>query len=553
MRTGKLYVAVSAVLTTVLLWSVSLAQTGTQRAGREQLETGQPQAPSMSFSQAGVALESTIDPEHYYVGPSDVFSVNLSVNPEGMFLLTVTPEGTLIIPTIGVVRVSDLTLAEAKDRVIGLIRQKYRGAVDASMTLVTPRSVVVIVTGYVVNPGSYVLPSYFRADKAIEEANKLRSYQTPAELRQTEREMSRRNISVRHKDGTAERIDLPKYLATREDRWNPYLREGDLIVVPRVDQVKRGIGVFGEVNSPNRYEFVAGDSVRDVFLIANGFTERALADSVEFSRFGLDGETMTSRIINAMEILAGTQPDFSLQPGDRLIVRAKPDFRGNDIVTIEGEVVFPGIYPITRRGTRLSEILRKAGGFTEFASLQHSELLRKSVREDEIDLERLESDRGGVTPDDSAYYYLETELRIFKEIVNVDFEKLVLEGDSTQDVLMQNGDLIRVPSQKRTIYVFGQVVSTGHVPFVPGEEVDYYIRKAGGITERAREGDIKIVKAKTKQWLSPDETILEEGDYVWVPKDVERPFAYYLAIVGQTASIVSVALSVVLLAIQINK
>jgi hypothetical protein len=83
--------------------------------------------------------------------------------------------------------------------------------------------------------------------------------------------------------------------------------------------------------------------------------------------------------------------------------------------------------------------------------------------------------------------------------------------------------------------------------------VEFYVTKAGGFTERARQGDVKIVKAKTRQWSAPKETTIEEGDYVWVPKEIERPFAYYMSIIGQTASIVSVAVSIVLLVIQINK
>lgn len=96
-------------------------------------------------------------------------------------------------------------------------------------------------------------------------------------------------------------------------------------------------------------------------------------------------------------------------------------------------------------------------------------------------------------------------------------------------------------------------MTPGHVPYVEGEDFEYYVRKAGGLTERARAGDLKIIKAGTRQWLSPKETAIEEGDYVWVPKEPERPFSYYMNIIGQTASIVSVAVSIVLLVIQSKK
>jgi hypothetical protein len=73
------------------------------------------------------------------------------------------------------------------------------------------------------------------------------------------------------------------------------------------------------------------------------------------------------------------------------------------------------------------------------------------------------------------------------------------------------------------------------------------------VTDRAREADIKLVKAKTRQWLSPGGLMVEEGDYVWVPKVPERPFGYYLGIVAQSATVLSVAVSVVLLVIQLRK
>jgi len=501
----------------------------------------------------GIALESTIDPELYFVGPSDVFSVNIWISPSLDFTLTVTPEGTLIVPTVGEIRIADMTLAEAKRRVVEGIRKKYLSSTEPTVTLLTPRPVVVRVTGNVLNPRSYVLAAHNRADKAIEEANQIQLPQTPQDLQRVLSSMSLRNITIRHKDGSLSAVDITKFNATKEDRWNPYLREGDLVIVPRIDLLRSVIGVYGEVNVPGRFEYVRGDSIKDALRIAQGFTSLALKDSIEFSRLSTDGQTMVSTIVDGDAILAGTMGDVALEPGDRIIVRAKADLRADYRVAVNGEVAFPGVYPITKSRSRLSEIIRKAGGFTKFASIKTSEVVRQSVRQTEIDLERLESARGGVSADDSLYYYLETNLRIRKEIVNVDFDRLFNQNDSSSDVILQDGDIVRVPSRKNTIYVFGQVVSPGHISFVRGESADYYVAKAGGFTDRARIGDVKIVKAKTRQWLSPGETNVEEGDYVWVPKEIEHPFSYYMNIVGQTASIISVAVSIVLLVIQVNK
>jgi hypothetical protein len=92
------------------------------------------------------------------------------------------------------------------------------------------------------------------------------------------------------------------------------------------------------------------------------------------------------------------------------------------------------------------------------------------------------------------------------------------------------------------------VALPGNVPFIQGERYKHYVHQAGGYTDNARTGEVMIIKQATHQWLSPSETEIEEGYCVWVPKDPEQPFTFYLNIVGQFASILSVAISIVLLA-----
>jgi len=500
----------------------------------------------------GVALESPVDQGKYYVGPSDVIAVNIWTSPPINLSLTVTPEGTLIIPTVGEVVVSDMLLSKAKGAVLSAVKRKYLTA-EVTVTLVKPRNIVVTVLGNVTTPGLYTLSSVDRATRALEEANRPIRASNQATSPIYPEDMSTRSIVVKHRDGSQARVDLSRFMATKEDVWNPYLREGDVLIVPKKNPLKNVFGIYGEVNSPGRYEFVAGDSAIDALSIAQGFTRLALRDSVEFSSLNEDGTALSIQVINLERIRDRLAPNLPLHPGDRIVVRAKPELREDYRVYVGGEVLFPGIYPITKNKTKLSNVIKRAGGFTEFAWLETAELGRRSLRPEEVELDRLMSLRGGASPEDSSYYLIETELRLRKEIVNVDFQKLFLEGDSTQDVILQTEDNIYVPSKKKTIYVFGQVVAPGHVPFVEGEGYEYYVSKAGGLTERARGGDLKIVKAKSRQWLSPRETTIEEGDYVWVPKEPERSFAYYMNIVGQTASVVSVAVSIVLLVIQSKK
>ncbi len=73
------------------------------------------------------------------------------------------------------------------------------------------------------------------------------------------------------------------------------------------------------------------------------------------------------------------------------------------------------------------------------------------------------------------------------------------------------------------------------------------------MTDRARSGGIRVVKASTKQWLDPGDTQIEQGDYIWVPMVVEHNFAYYVNVVSQAAGIIGVAVSLAVLVVQINK
>ncbi len=527
-----------------VLFSASSATGQTKRVG-ETGTTAEEQVSRNMIQPSGIALESTLDPEEYFVGPSDEIAVNIWTSPPLNFMLTVTPEGTLIVPTVGEVKVSDMKLSEAKKKVIAEIRKKYISA-EATVTLTTPRQIVVTVTGDVLAPGSLVVRATDRTNKAIQEANR-----TDQLLRDTllalKRTMSRRNITLKRKDGSVHHIDLVKFYATKEDRLNPYLREGDAIFVPTTNLERNVIGVYGEVNSPDRYEYVEGDSITDAIKIAYGVTRFAMVDSVEFSRLDSTAEVLSTTIINVRDILDGKAPNMAINPGDRIVVKARPEMRRDYRVTIRGEVVFPGTYPITKNMTRLSEIVRRAGGFTEYAALRYAVLSRRSVSPQDIEIERLLSSRGSVSPEDSAYYHLETNLRLYKEAVNVDFEKLFSRHDSTQDVLLQSDDEIYVPSTEKTVYVFGEVVLPGHVPFVPGQDPGYYIRKAGGFADEARSGDVKIIKSKTKQWLDPNQTTIEGGDYVWVPREPYRPFLYYTGVARDIASFVGAITAVVIL------
>ena len=537
---------------------------GAQWMSDEKKESQESKIDLKSMMQAPVAnapvLEGPVDPDKYHVGPSDVLSVNIWISPPLNFSLTVTPEGTLIVPTVGEVRILDLTLSEAKKKIIEEIKKKYLTG-SPTVTLINPRYITVTVTGAIKYPGKYTLTATDRADKAIAMADKLQKDQPLESTENTEewqrrlneRKQSKRDIHLTRRTGEMCRVDILRYYATQKDSLNPFLREGDEIFVPRIDPKKNVFAVYGGVNAQGIFELVEGDSLLDALELAYGFTERARKDSIVLYRYNIHTGKQVLSYYNFDQVKSGRAANVKLRSGDRIVVKEQPNVREDYRVYLEGEVQYPGVYPITKDSTSLLQVIEWSGGFTEYASLASAQVYRGTISKQEIDIERLLSLRGNITPEDSAYYLLESELRAKREIVNVDFIKLFMNKDSSEDVFLRNGDYISIPSVRRTIYVFGQVINPGNIPFIPGMDYKYYIKKSSGFTENARPGDVIIIKRATRQWLSPKETTIEEGDYVWVPKEPQRTFAYWMNIFNQTAAVITAAVSIALLAIQLKK
>jgi protein involved in polysaccharide export with SLBB domain len=80
-----------------------------------------------------------------------------------------------------------------------------------------------------------------------------------------------------------------------------------------------------------------------------------------------------------------------------------------------------------------------------------------------------------------------------------------------RDIVLEDGDLIIVPRDAGTVYVFGQVANPGYIKYVPGRTYKEYIALAGGETNEST-GDIRILKAGSYEWKFPHETAVESGD-----------------------------------------
>ena len=489
------------------------------------------------------ALESAVDPDVYLLGPGDVIGINVWGGLEQKFILTVNPEGNISIPTVGNIEVGGLVLSQAKELVKKLTQKVYKSG-EISVYLNKLRRFRIPVSGVVPYPGIYDASAADRVSHLLEKAGNLIIERERKSVKESKWELeilsSSRNILLLHKTGDTTRVDFLMFARKNDLHFNPQIQEGDAIYVPPLSEEVGTVRVYGAVKIPGEVEYSKGDMVQDIIDICAGFADDAKLDEVIVTR--CIGKTAEYRTFSLDLSLNSPDWNFTLQADDRMFIRSIPDYHLRHIVTITGEVVYPGVYSIVESQTQLSEVIERAGGFTIEASLSDAEIIRTTQEEiSDPEYERLKlipvADMG-----EMEYEYFKTKSREKASVV-VDFEALFLMGDGTQDILLRDNDKINVPLQAKTVRVSGQVANPGLLNWEPETNFLYYIERAGGYTYNARKKKIRVIRAATGTWIKPDKkTIINVGDTIFVPEKPERDYwVIYkdiLLVVTQMATIV---------------
>ncbi len=523
--------------------------------------------------QKSIPLAGPINPKEYYVGPGDLLEIDVWGDIPFKHFLNVTPEGKLIVPDHGIINVGNVLLSEAKVIIERELRKTYLKG-EITTTLLQPRVFTVNVSGIVGNPGNYYATSTQRVDEVIYQANlinekkidldplgnkdqkdlinqdqTIRYYGKEVDVTQ-KKVQSLRNIKVYRNNKDTLSVDLIRYYATGNNKYNPILKDGDRVVVPNIDLESNSVSISGAVRLEGEYEFFEKDSLKSMIEIAQGMTKLADLEKIDLYRLNPNSFEIEHMLINYQKILNGSENDIALRPNDRVVVREKVRKILSENVIIKGEVNRPGLYPIVRGQTKLSEIIKMAGGFTEKASLVESKVFRNSKHIDEVeknpDYERLSSMRLSDLGYEQRKYY-NYEAAVKRNYVSANFTKIFNEMDDEYDITLSDGDVIIVPEKHNTIYIYGQVANPGYMDIVEGMDYEYYINMAGGFGEMAKEGDIMVIKGGSKKWVDPVDVILEPGDAIFVPRERDTNFEYYFEWFSKIVGVVGAVATTILL------
>ncbi|WP_370317369.1 SLBB domain-containing protein [Pseudoalteromonas sp.] len=303
------------------------------------------------------------------------------------------------------------------------------------------------------------------------------------------------------------------------------------------------VEINGHVTYPGVYPLTVNGEVNDLIAAAGGLLESAYTEQAEITRV-MDGDASKVKHIkfNLQAALLGSNGEnIALRSKDSINIFSIPNWQENVKVELKGEVKFPGIYTI-RRGETLSNLLERAGGFSEFAAPNAAIFTREAIRKQEQQqLAKLSEDlrrdiasksfENSVSSNSLSYDEMN---KLLNDLASVEaVGRLVIDlpliVEDKQRLVLQNGDALYVPSKRDSISVIGEVnYATSHL-FKKGITVDDYIDLSGGLKERAADERIYIIKANgsvkipsTGSWFAVNDTnILEAGDTIVVPMNAD--------------------------------
>lgn len=402
----------------------------------------------------------------------------------------------------------------------------------------------VSIVGSVLRPGDYEYTPNLSISQLINKASGI-----------TATAYLKRGLLTRVVDGVSRDIasfSVEEVLNGTGDRT---LQPNDIVTIfsQNVLNQKGDISISGAVNNPISIPFEEGITLENLVILANGYQRKANTAVIDVTREVIDEDYKT---INQLFKISATgslditnNTPFQFKPNDKIIVRFLTGSSDQQFASIEGEVNYPGQYYAETKNERILDLLEKAGGLSPYAFEQAATLIR---------LNPFYKDEAQTITDssiniDGVVTEVNTDLNNKKEFrLGIDLNKLLEDGpDSKQNLVLNNGDRLIVPSIKQTVKVEGQVMLPNLVRFEERTSLKEYISKSGGFLTNAKKSKTYVIHpngdvATTKNFLFfksyPE---IKPGSLILVPEKQERKRSLSTQeIIGASTGLTTLALLV---------
>jgi len=389
----------------------------------------------------------------------------------------------------------------------------------------------VTINGAVMRPGQFELTEGSTLKQLIQKADGLR----PDAFLQ-------RGIITRLKeDFTVEVISFDVKAIVNGTQQDILLHREDEVNISSLFDLQdaRTITIQGEVRNPGTYEFKDSSSIKDLIFEAGGFSEAATGKRIEVARrvTNADPNSVSTEIAKIVQVdsekdLQRNSNDFYLQPFDVVIIRNNPGYYTQKTITIEGEVLYPGPYVINSIDEKLSNIINRAGGFKNTADASAASLRRVNRIDIQTDIKTKKVEKlvaGQIKDaDTTAADSLAQEAVKPYDLIGINLEEVMKKPGITNDLILEDGDLIYVPKKNQAVKVRGEVLFPTQFAFEDGHTMKYYINKAGGFSGNAQKrksfvlganGNARTVKSFLFIKTYPE---IKAGDEIYVPPVPDR-------------------------------
>ncbi len=327
----------------------------------------------------------------------------------------------------------------------------------------------------------------------------------------------------------------------------PLQEDDEITVFSRTSfRPNRWVAVTGAVINPGQIPYHEGMTLRDAVLMAGGVTEDAYLNEAEVARLPADrtGGILASTIRVPLDSTylgdrapnghyegppgvgapARGSPETVLEPYDNVLILRQPEWELQRTVSISGQVKYPGRYSLLSKSERLTDLIKRAGGLT-----------------------------GNAYPD--AIRFHRSEGRAGR--VGIDLPTVLKDSTFRDNLILLGGDSIVIPEFDPIVYVSGAVNAPVAVSYVPGKDVDYYVRAAGGY---ALEGDKsrtyatqpsgKVESVKRRFLIADYRPKPLPGAKVYVPVKPPADKAAVIATIGSVAQILASIVAIIAIAVK---
>lgn len=382
------------------------------------------------------------------------------------------------------------------------------------------------ITGCVFRPGVYALTEGMTLKDLVAKADGLKedAYMQHATILRLKEDLKPEMIA----------FDVQELI---NGTYNIELKKEDIVTIGANNEFERDkqVSILGKVLSPGKFPYFENMTLKDLVFMAKGFDDLADKEHIEVVRCVTDPVTLKEDLVKKEVFLFSfedsTQSEaaqFVLYPRDVVSVRTLPGFESLSSVRMEGEFTSPGYYQILSKDEKISDVIRRAGGFSPHADLSCGFLLRKSKRSKVEYMRDLKMIEAMIKMNDEEEMVgFRDSLASRLDMLSIDLEEIVKKPGSKTDLLLQEGDLIFVPKPVQTVTVSGAVYLPGMMVY-DKSKLKEYIGSAGGFSRDAvkkhtyvayADGSVKATKRFL--WVKRYPKV-KPGAHIYVPEEPEE-------------------------------